>query len=316
MAHRCLACACTAQRAGGRARAGRATSMANTRARRHGAQAHALRAARSGLPAASSCAGLACPAAPAHAPAAPARSLVAHGKPGANESCTPSLAGGAAHQPQRQPCCGPTQAVLQGHAQHGVRCPPCCAHIRSDSQDSGLAPGICWRPRVPRACPPHRVGPPLAVRRGCAAPRTARAARGAVPRHDAHGADVGVTGRERRAASMANTPAPRHGCPQPAPIAGRARALLPFEHCDARDVEGQKRAGGETPAVKSWSGAAFPWFTKICRVSCGTSYTLYCQALAAILIWLAGPGIRWAPTLACTVGRSFCYVPCYVVGHF
>ena len=41
-----------------------------------------------------------------------------------------------------------------------VRRPPCCARIRSDSQDSALAPGICWRMRVPSACPPHRVGPP------------------------------------------------------------------------------------------------------------------------------------------------------------
>ena len=45
-----------------------------------------------------------------------------------------------------------------------VRRPPCCARIRSDSQDSALAPGICWRMRVPSACPPHQAGPPRAVR--------------------------------------------------------------------------------------------------------------------------------------------------------
>ena len=61
-----------------------------------------------------------------------------------------------------------------------VRRPPCCARIRSDSQDSALAPGICWRMRVPSACPPHQAGPPRAVRgaalRGARARRAGRRA--------------------------------------------------------------------------------------------------------------------------------------------
>ena len=68
-----------------------------------------------------------------------------------------------------------TAVPPQTRAPQLQRRPPCCAHIRRERQDSALVPGICWRPRLPSACPPHRVGPPLAVRG--AARRDARARR-------------------------------------------------------------------------------------------------------------------------------------------
>ena len=127
------------------------------------------------------------------------------------------------------------RACVQGRAQQ--RAAPALLRTHPQRQ-SGLGPGA-WHPlatagvqRLPAAPARAPARRPEGLR--CAA--HGRAARGAVPRHDAPGADVGATGLERRAVSMASTPARRHGRPQPAPIAGRARALLPLEHCDARTL--------------------------------------------------------------------------------
>jgi len=112
-----------------------------------------------------------------------------------------------------------------------------------------------WRlaSAVECGCPPsdRRTRPgPRASSAGLRCAAHGRAAPGAVPRHDAHGADVGTTALGRRAVSMANTPARRHGRPPPAPVAGRARALSPLEHCDGgRGAKARCSSSAQSPGA-------------------------------------------------------------------
>ena len=143
-----------------------------------------------------------------------------------------------------------------------VRRPPCCARIRSDSQDSALAPGICWRMRVPSACPPHQAGPPRAVRE--AALRGARAHRAG-----------------RRAAARCTRCACRHDGPRTtrrehgehaSPAAWPPAAGADCRACPRAFALGalRRRSRGKSAVflqrAKPWSGAAFLWFTKMCTL--------------------------------------------------
>ena len=142
------------------------------------------------------------------------------------------------------------------------RRPPCCAHIRRERQDSALAPGICWRPRLPSACPPHRVGPPLAVR-GAA-------------RRDALARRAG-----RRAAARCTQRGCRHDGPRTtrrehgehaSPAAWPPAAGADCRACPRAFALGalRRRSRGKSAVflqrAKAWSGAAFLWFTKMCTL--------------------------------------------------
>ena len=142
------------------------------------------------------------------------------------------------------------------------RRPPCCAHIRRERQDSALAPGICWRPRLPSACLPHLVGPALAVRgaarRDARARRAGRRAAARCTRRGCRHDGPRTTRREHD----------EHASPAPWPPAAGAGCRACPRAFAVRALRGRSRGKSAVflQRAKAWSGAAFLWFTKMCTL--------------------------------------------------